>query len=129
MISRWTYYELDVLTYAVFTAQVGWLSESVYLGHVTEPSIFYSTINNSSENPNRARVVIIKTIIKMIVSLWGPCCRHFSAGSDNQVGPYGAASAMSAPAGSDAPRCLTILTLPPEPRFPSRRSESLGHKA
>ena len=35
-----TYYKLDVWTYAVFTAQVGRLSESVYRGHVTEPSVF-----------------------------------------------------------------------------------------
>ena len=52
-----------------------------------------------------------------------------SAGSDNQAGPSGAASAVSALAGSDAPPCWTISTLPPEARLPSRRSESLEHKA
>ena len=46
----------------------------------------------------------------------------------NQAGPSGAASAISAPAESDAPPCLTISTLPPEPCFPSRRSESLEHR-
>ena len=65
-----TYYELDVLTHAVFAAQVGRLSESVYRGHVTEPAFFHSTKNHSSLNPDRARVMTIKTI-QIIVEFVG----------------------------------------------------------
>ena len=113
---------------AVFTAQSWPVIRGSISGSRHRVVLFYCTKNNSSENPDRARVMIIKTR-GMIVSLWGPGCRHPSAGRTNQVGPSGAASAVSAPAGSDAPPCWTILTLPPEPRFPSRQSESLGHKA
>ena len=65
-----TYYELDVLAHAVFAAQVGRLSESVYRGHVTEPAFFHSTKNHSSLNPDRARVMIIQKNDSQFVGAW-----------------------------------------------------------